>query len=178
MKKSILIFILLLGLLTIPACNKKTDENADKPVKVSIVNLIANPKEYDGKTVEVRGVVEIFYEGCRIYLTKDSWFNGASESIGLGIDYKTSDAQDELFWFINQEWLTEMDAIKRYNGKYANITGVYTMSDQGFLGQFPYGFVTVSAIADPDYLDKSYYLDPDSPYYMPEIAENYGYSKK
>ena len=49
MKKSILIFILLLGLLTIPACNKKTDENADKPVKVSIINLIANPKEYDGK---------------------------------------------------------------------------------------------------------------------------------
>ncbi len=46
---------------------------AAEPLDVSLVQLVANPKDYDGKLVRVIGFLRLEYEGNGIYLHEDDY---------------------------------------------------------------------------------------------------------
>lgn len=162
MKKALFICLLILCVVPVGSCGEKTDE----PIKVSIIQLIADPEQYQGKVVEVSGVVEIIFEGSSVYLNREGWYNIAEEKIGLSIKDKIE--ENELRWQINDEWYSHIDAARKFNGRYATIIGRYDKTDN----YFRYGSITVSELyLNPSYQKRDYYFDPDDPYYMPEIAD-------
>jgi len=58
---------------------------AAEPLHVSLVQLIANPMEYDGKAVLVVGFVRLEFEGNAIYLHQDDYKHRITKN-GLWID--------------------------------------------------------------------------------------------
>ena len=58
---------------------------AAEPLDVSLVRLIANPKDYDGKVVRVIGFMRLEFEGDGIYLHQDDYKHSIYKN-GLWID--------------------------------------------------------------------------------------------
>jgi hypothetical protein len=58
---------------------------AAEPLDVSLVQLIANPKDYDGKVVRVIGFMRLEFEGNGIYLHQDDYKHSIYKN-GLWID--------------------------------------------------------------------------------------------
>lgn len=81
--------------------------------KVSIVNLIAEPKKYHNKSVRVIGASQIAFEGSEVCLSKDDLlFQISSNCLYLKFDIKT-------------------DNLTSFNGKYVLIEGVFDAKDKG-----------------------------------------------
>ena len=91
-----------------------------QPEDASIIRLIANPKEYDGKIVRLIGYVNLEFEGNAIYLHK--------EDCKRGID-------------ANGLWLNVDEQVrknrKRYHHKYILIEGTFDAKDKGHLNGWP-----------------------------------------
>jgi len=66
---------------------------AAEPLDVSLIQLIANPKDYDGKIVRVCGFLRIEFEGNSIYLHQDDSKYGLTRN-GLWVDV-SKDMQKE-----------------------------------------------------------------------------------
>jgi hypothetical protein len=93
---------------------------AEEPLlDVSMIQLIANPKEYQGKLVRIVGFVRLEFEGNAIYLHKE--------------DYEHSIDKNGL-------WLDVNDVVKEkrgvFNSKYALVEGVFDAKDTGHMGLF------------------------------------------
>jgi hypothetical protein len=110
MKTGIAFFILLLCCIASPVIAKE-------PVDVSLIQLIANPKDYDGKNVRVIGFVRLEFEGNAIYLHEDDFKHGVMKN-GLWLD-----APKEMF---------EKQA--DFNQKYVLIEGTFNAKMTGHLG--------------------------------------------
>src|SRR5258707_6462217 len=102
--------ILALLLLT---CFAKT-LFADEPINVSLIQLIANPKEYDGKLVRVGGVASFEFEGNAIYLHKDDMRYCLTNN-GLWLDT----------WSL---------AKQKFNGKYVSVEAIFNGTLKGHMG--------------------------------------------
>jgi hypothetical protein len=72
----------LLSLLLIFGIGNCIAQNSEKTIfdfseknaeKISLVQLIANPKKYDGKVIEVIGFLSLEFEGRALYLHKDDY---------------------------------------------------------------------------------------------------------
>lgn len=85
----------------------------------SIIQVIANPKDFDGKVVRFEGVTNIEFEGNGIYLSKEHW-NARVTSFGIWMDLN-----DELTK--SKRWL---------NGKYCIVEGTFHANDRGHMGLF------------------------------------------
>lgn len=83
MKTRMLLFLLLICWFAQPLV-------ASEPLEVSLVQLIANPKDYDGKVVRVIGFLRMELESSCIYLHQDD-YNYSIFKNGLWID-----ASDEM----------------------------------------------------------------------------------
>jgi hypothetical protein len=90
---------------------------ADERLDVSLVRLIANPKDYDGKIVRVIGFVRMEFEGNGIYLHEDDYKHSIYKN-GLWIDV-TADMQKRK---------TELDQ------KYVLIEGTFDARMTGHMG--------------------------------------------
>jgi hypothetical protein len=66
----LLLFLLGLTLFLSPAA---AVEVVDQAIEVSIVQLIANPEQYDGRLVVLTGFVHFAYEADAIYLHRDDY---------------------------------------------------------------------------------------------------------
>lgn len=87
-------------------------------VDVSLVSLIATPKEFDGKHVRVIGYVRLEFEGDSIYLHKeDSQRRIAKNGLWLDIDGRA-------------------DQKARVNNRYAIVEGVFSMDEKGHFGMW------------------------------------------
>jgi hypothetical protein len=58
---------------------------AAEPLDVSMIQLIANPKDYDGKLVRVGGFMNLEFDGNAIYLHQDDYKHNITKN-GLGAD--------------------------------------------------------------------------------------------
>lgn len=85
-------------------------------VDVSMINLIANPKDFDGKKVRLIGYVRLEFEGDSIYLHRDDARQGNTRN-GLWLDVALPQKQR-----------------MRVNNRYAIVEGVFSMDEQGHLG--------------------------------------------
>jgi len=82
---------------------------------VSLIALIANPKEFDGSLVRITGYVKLEFEGNSIYLSE-------------------SDADN---WITkNGLWLDGVDVTTypKYNKKYCLIEGTFNSNNKGHMG--------------------------------------------
>ena len=92
---------------------------AAEPLEVSLIQLIANPKTYDGKAVRVVGFVSLEREGHAVYLHQDDYKHGITKN-GL--------------------WLEVTDDIRQkqkdYDQKYLLIEGVFKAQDTGHMALY------------------------------------------
>jgi hypothetical protein len=90
---------------------------AAEPLSVSLIQLIANPEDYDGKVVRVIGFVKLEFEGNAIYLHQD--------------DYKHSITRNGL-------WLDVTDDVRKkqkdYDQKYVLLEGTFSAKERGHMG--------------------------------------------
>lgn len=89
----------------------------DEPLDVSLIQLIANPKPYDGKVVRVIGFVRMEFEGNAIYLHQDDYRHSIGKN-GLWID-----VTDEL-----------RKKQKDYDQKYVLLEGTFDAKETGHMG--------------------------------------------
>jgi hypothetical protein len=92
---------------------------AAEPLNVSLVQLIASPKDYDGKIVRVIGFVRLEFEGNAIYLHQEDYKHSISKN-GLWIDV-TEDMQKRK---------AELDR------KYVLIEGTFDTKRTGHMGMW------------------------------------------
>ena len=89
----------------------------DEPVAVSIIQLIANPKDFDCKNVSISGFVSLEFEENAIYLSESDYDHWLTKN-GL--------------------WLDISDAIRNsraeFDGKYVMVQGRFSMKDLGHMG--------------------------------------------
>lgn len=120
MKKYLLIGAALIalgfGAISARESSMETETNAQQPTRVSLVQLIANPNEYDGKFVRVIGFVSVEFEGTAVYLHQE--------------DFKYDITQNAI-------WL-EMDfeRNKKLNQRYVLIEGTFDANHNGHKGLF------------------------------------------
>jgi hypothetical protein len=90
-----------------------------EPIRVSIIQLIATPQSYDGKSVIVAGFMRLEVEGDALYLHEEDFKYGLT---------------------INSVWLTVTDAIldqrEKYTDKYVEIEGTFNARNTGHFGMF------------------------------------------
>lgn len=104
------------GAISARESSMETETNAQQPTRVSLVQLIANPNEYDGKFVRVIGFVSVEFEGTAVYLHQE--------------DFKYDITQNAI-------WL-EMDfeRNKKLNQRYVLIEGTFDADHNGHKGLF------------------------------------------
>jgi hypothetical protein len=90
---------------------------AAEPLDVSLVQLIANPKDYDGKIVRVIGFVRLDFEGKAIYLHQEDYRHSISKN-GLWID-----VTDDI-----------LKKKAEFDQKYVLLEGTFNAKDTGHLG--------------------------------------------
>lgn len=88
-----------------------------QPIDVSLINLIATPREFDGKLVRVRGFARLEFEGTAIYLHREDYLQGITKN-GLWLDVEP-DAKNRA---------------ARANNRYVIVEGVFSMANRGHLG--------------------------------------------
>ena len=109
---------------------------------VSLVQLIASPEKFDGKSVIIEGVINLEFEGNAVYMTKEHWkHSGYSFGIWLEADDKLARG-----W----RWA---------NGLYCVLKGTFKADDRGHMGLW------MGSLTDVLILDLRESLSPE------EIAE-------
>src|SRR4026207_991872 len=107
---------LIFGAISARESVMNASTNAQQPTTASIVQLIANPKEYDGKLVRVIGFASVEFEGTAVYLHQD--------------DYKYDIPKNGL-------WLAlDVEGQKQFDGKYVLIEGTFDAEHKGHRGLF------------------------------------------
>lgn len=97
-------------------------------IDVSLINLIANPQEYDGKTVRVYGVANMEFEGTALYFSKEDYKHGLSRNaIWLSID--------------SELWENEYHNLQKFNGKYVLVEGTFVAEGQGHMSMYSAGTI-------------------------------------
>jgi hypothetical protein len=88
-----------------------------QPIDVSLISLIANPKDFDGRQIRVIGFARMEFEGNAIYLHRGDYLQGITKN-GL--------------------WLGGGPAQKKsatnVSDRYVIVEGVFSMQHQGHLG--------------------------------------------
>lgn len=90
---------------------------ADEPGDVSIIQLITNPQQFDGKLVRVIGFMHLEFEGDAVYLHRED-FEYSMEKNSLAIEL--SDSQ-------GRSW-------RKLNDHYVIVEGRFSATAQGHFG--------------------------------------------
>jgi uncharacterized protein with ACT and thioredoxin-like domain len=88
---------------------------------ISLVRLIATPERYDGKIIQVKGYLNLEFEGNAIYLHKE--------------DYSKS-LVNNAFWVDFSKEISEKKNLDNYNRRYVIIIGTFDMKSHGHMGLF------------------------------------------
>jgi len=92
---------------------------ATQPIDVSMLSLIANPKEFDGKLVRLIGFAHFEFEGNAIYLHKEDHVRGIPKN-GLWLDVEEKSRKD----------------LAPVNNRYVLVEGIFSMEDKGHVNLF------------------------------------------
>nr|WP_315152948.1 hypothetical protein [uncultured Flavobacterium sp.] len=88
---------------------------------ISLIRLIATPEKYDGKQVQVRGYLNLEFEGNAIYLHKEDYSKALT---------------DNGFWVNFSKEIAEKKNLSVYNKQYVIIVGTFDMKSLGHMGLF------------------------------------------
>jgi hypothetical protein len=87
---------------------------------VSLIQLIANPQQYEGKRIRIIGYLHLEFEGDAIYLHREDFEQGIVEN---------------AIWINTPKALTD-ELREAVNDKYVLCTGVFTAKRRGHMGMF------------------------------------------
>jgi len=86
---------------------------------VSMIQLIANPQQYDGKPIRVIAFLNLEFEGNALYLHREDFDKSLlSNAVWISLD----DLQ--------------IRTSKKFSGRYVLVEGVFSAKDRGHLGIF------------------------------------------
>ena len=96
-----------------------TSDDSSHVAAVSILRVIANPKEFHGKRVQLMGFVHFEFEGDAIYLSKN--------------DYQYGLDQNGIWLSIPKE---SMQKYREISDSYAVVDGTFNAESRGHMGSF------------------------------------------
>jgi hypothetical protein len=99
---------------------KKTDST--QTGLVSLIQVIANPKEFHGKQIQVIGFAHFEFEGNGIYLNREDYQYGLYKN-GLWLSMPKTDK-------------TNLDKYREMNNSYAIVEGTFNAEFKGHMGVF------------------------------------------
>jgi hypothetical protein len=88
---------------------------------ISLIKLIANLEKYHGKTMQIRGFINLEYEGNAIYLHREDFEHGLS---------------DNAIWVDTSGEFLKTKKLSEYHRKYVIMQGTFDMTRQGHMGMF------------------------------------------
>jgi hypothetical protein len=103
---------LLFTLLVIPS-------NAEQPLDVSMIQLIANPEKFDGKHIRVIGFLRIEFEGNALYFHRQDYEIGLLKN-GIWVDV-TPEMEKQS---------------SKFNMQYVLLEGIFSASEKGHMDAF------------------------------------------
>ena len=94
---------------------------SDYAVGVSMAELIATPERYHGVKVRLVAVGNLDFEGNCISASKEAWENYTNDRIWIEL---------------SEQLAPHAERLRRYNGEYVIIEGVFNMYDKGHFDMF------------------------------------------
>jgi len=94
---------------------------SDYAVDVSMTELIATPERYHGVKVRLTAVGNLDFEGNYISASKEAWENHTN---------------DQIWIELGEQLAPHGERLRRYNGEYVIIEGVFNMYDKGHFDMF------------------------------------------
>lgn len=96
-----------------------TNAESSELQNVSMIQLIANPQQYEGKPIRVMAFLHLEFEGNALYLHREDFEKSLlSNAVWISLD--------------DQQIRTS----KKFSGEYVLVEGVFSAKDQGHLGSF------------------------------------------
>jgi hypothetical protein len=93
---------------------EKSSVEDERPLNISLIQLIANPEKYDGRKVVVKGFLTLKFESTLLYLDKENRENGLHK---------------------NSIWINiQSDPNSIYHEKYVTVVGTFDMKFNGHFG--------------------------------------------
>ena len=124
-------YMLLLFLFCVLAACGGSDQASGFEEDVSIINLIASPEKFHGKTIKISGYAKISKETSALYLSEDdAKYTNFPNSIWLDIEK----SKKELFETIN------------FNNQWVFIEGEFDASHKGHLGMYRGAIVSMQRL--------------------------------
>jgi hypothetical protein len=105
-----------LAILLAGVASASWSRSDDRPIEASLIQIIANPKDFDGKLVRVQGFVRLEHEGTAVYLHREDWEHSLYRN-GLWIEADEDPPKEGSV-----------------NNSYALIEGVFRASPKGHMG--------------------------------------------
>lgn len=109
------ILLTLFACLALFAASAKSTEIRD----VSMIQLIANPEQYDGSPIRVIAFLNLEFEGTALYLHRE--------------DYEKSLASNAIWISLTDQ---QVNSSKKLSRGYVLVEGVFRAKDRGHLGMF------------------------------------------
>ena len=127
------IFALLLNIGLVgwaTAAQSKAVSNI-QPKDVSMVQLIADPKRFDGQTVRVIGYLHLEFEGNAVYLHRE--------------DFERSILQNGIWIELTE---LQQKSSTKFNNGYVLVEGTFSASEKGHLDIWPGSLQRVSRLSN------------------------------
>jgi hypothetical protein len=133
MSKQHCVVALSLLIFLLSSCSSDHDSNLNKvdhsAIEVSIIQVIANPSDYHGQKIRVKGVGNAAYEGNGLYLNKNDW------------QYRV---YTNGLWLQFGEGATPFEKAGKYNGKYVIVEGIFNMDFKGHFSMYSGAIVDIT----------------------------------
>lgn len=97
--------------------NSAAQCSTSQPVQVSMLQLIATPERYDGKTIRVTAFLHLEFEGNALYLHREDYEN-ALVSNSIAIEFTDTEAMTS----------------KKYQNSYVLMEGRFSATTRGHFG--------------------------------------------
>jgi hypothetical protein len=108
-----------LQVLTVALLCLWTSAESSELKDVSMIQLIANPQQYDGKPIRVMAFLNLEFEGNALYLHRE--------------DFDKSILANAVWISLDDQ---QIRTSKKFSGGYVLVEGVFNAKDRGHLGIF------------------------------------------
>jgi hypothetical protein len=112
-----------------PRCVDLDTRQGCKRYAVSLVQLIANPDQFEGKRVVVGGFLSLEFEGHALYLHQD--------------DFRVSNTSNAVALELPANWFTSVASIDCPNNRYVQLEGEFNGKNNGHFARYAGSLKTV-----------------------------------
>ncbi len=124
---------LLASALLLPCCSEHADASLPRSGSVSLIELIASPSSFDGKRVQVIGVLDWQFEGDALFLAKEHREHHVYRH-SLWLSYDPGFRADQV------------ERLKALSGRYVQIEGTFSQANRGHMALWPGAIVDIDSV--------------------------------